>query len=114
MTHADFSKWEKIDNIPEGTFPQELLSQLIEVPDHVFIGWGYVDGVLIKPLAPEGFLYDDGTGTFYPVGSSLLGQIQHTTFGVTHDAVDKGIITEETFKEITGEDFIHHTVIENV
>ncbi len=37
-----------------------------DAPDYVFEGWGYIDGEFIKPTAPEGWLYDDATGTFYP------------------------------------------------
>lgn len=42
-----------------------------EAPDYVFEGWGYDplqdgDARFIKPEPPEGWLYDDATGTFYP------------------------------------------------
>lgn len=43
-----------------------LESQFVEAPDYVFPGWGYMDGQFIKPEPPEGWLYDDETGTFYP------------------------------------------------
>lgn len=46
-----------------GYFPPAL--EFVEAPDYVFEGWGYVDGKFIKPTPPEGFLYDDATGTFY-------------------------------------------------
>ena len=44
-----------------------------EAPDYVFEGWGYDsdetgDARFIKPTPPEGWLYDDETGTFYPEG----------------------------------------------
>lgn len=45
-------------------FPPDLL--FVEAPDYVFEGWGYADGEFIKPEIPEGWLYDDKTGTFYP------------------------------------------------
>lgn len=38
----------------------------VEAPDYVFPGWGYANGEFLKPQAPEGWLYDDETGTFYP------------------------------------------------
>ena len=43
----------------------------VDAPDYVFEGWGYDaeaegDARFIKPVPPEGWLYDDGTGTFYP------------------------------------------------
>lgn len=49
-----------------GYFPPAL--QFVEAPDYVFEGWGYVDGEFIKPTPPEGWLYDEGTGTFYQEG----------------------------------------------
>lgn len=41
-----------------------------EAPDYVFEGWGYDpyaegDARFIKPTPPEGWLYDEDTGTFY-------------------------------------------------
>lgn len=44
---------------------------IVEAPDYVFEGWGYNpdaegDDRFIKPTPPEGWLYDDATGTFYP------------------------------------------------
>lgn len=38
----------------------------IEAPDNVFEGWGYSGGGFVQPEAPEGWLYDAATGTFYP------------------------------------------------
>lgn len=46
-----------------GKFPPTDL--FVEAPDYVFEGWGYLDGEFIKPAPPEGWLYDDATGTFY-------------------------------------------------
>lgn len=42
----------------------------VEAPDYVFEGWGYNakakgDKRFIKPTPPEGFAYDDKTGTFF-------------------------------------------------
>lgn len=42
----------------------------VEAPDYVFEGWGYDatqegDARFIKPTPPDGWLYDDTTGTFY-------------------------------------------------
>lgn len=52
-----------------GFFPPSLL--FIDAPDYVFEGWGYDetkegDDRFIKPESPEGWLYDEQTGTFYP------------------------------------------------
>lgn len=43
----------------------------IETPDFVHEGWGYDenaegDARFIRPETPEGWLYDEETGTFYP------------------------------------------------
>lgn len=45
----------------------------VNAPDYVFEAWGYDasktgDERFIRPKAPEGWLYDPGTGTFYPEG----------------------------------------------
>lgn len=54
-----------------GRFPPSVL--FVEAPDYVFEGWGYDPGKkgderFIQPEPPEGWLYDKGTGTFYPEG----------------------------------------------
>ena len=41
----------------------------VETPDYVFEGWGYDetkdgDERFIKPIAPDGWTYDDASGTF--------------------------------------------------
>lgn len=45
----------------------------VEAPDYVHEGWGYDvladgDARFVKPTPPEGWLYDDGSGTFYKEG----------------------------------------------
>jgi hypothetical protein len=52
----------------------------VEAPDYVFEGWGYDDNLsgdarFIKPVPPDGFLYDDASGTFYPAGSAAPSQV---------------------------------------
>ena len=58
-----------------GKFPADCL--FVEAPDYVHESWGYQDkdadgnpitgdDRFIKPTPPEGWLYDDATGTFYP------------------------------------------------
>lgn len=54
-------------------FPPSVL--FVEAPDHVFEGWGYLNGEFIKPEPPEGWLYDDATGTFYQEGETPPSQI---------------------------------------
>lgn len=45
-------------------------TKIVEAPDYVFEGWGFDDSKsdeerFIQPIAPEGWLYDNETGTFY-------------------------------------------------
>lgn len=61
----DFSRIEDT----YGKFDEDIL--FVEAPDNVFEGWGYDDSKegderFIQPTPPEGWLYDEGTGTFYP------------------------------------------------
>lgn len=50
-----------------------------DAPDYVYEGWGF-DGTLdgddrfIQPVAPEGWLYDPASGTFYEVGTNPPSQ----------------------------------------
>lgn len=65
---ANICYWDATHQFPTvestiGYFPPDLL--FVEAPDYVFEGWGYANGEFIKPMAPEGWLYDDVTGTFY-------------------------------------------------
>lgn len=68
---AEICHWDATRQFPTvestvGYFPPSLL--FVEAPDYVFEGWGYVDGEFIKPTPPEGWVYDEDTGTFYPEG----------------------------------------------
>lgn len=68
---ANFCHWDATNQFPTkestvGYFPPEVL--FVEAPDYVFEGWGYIDGEFIKPTPPEGWIYDEETGTFYPEG----------------------------------------------
>ena len=47
-----------------------------DAPDYVFTGWGYDaakegDERFMRPQAPEGWIYDPDTGTFYRDGDDL-------------------------------------------
>lgn len=53
--------------------------ELVEAPDYVFEGWGFDaskegDERFIQPQPPEGWLYDEATGTFYPEDGVPPGQ----------------------------------------
>ena len=52
----------------KGYFPPKVL--FVDAPDYVFQGWIYDetkegDARFIQPAAPEGWAYDEKTGTFY-------------------------------------------------
>lgn len=52
---------------------KELGNSVVIAPDYVFEGWGYDiiqkgENRFIKPECPEGFKYDEKTGTFYEGG----------------------------------------------
>ena len=63
--------WDATSKFPTiestfGKFPPDVL--FVAAPDYVFEGWGYDETSAdpwIKPTPPEGWLYDDKTGTFY-------------------------------------------------
>ena len=48
----------------DGVYAPDIV--FVEAPDSVFEGWGYLDGEFIQPTPPDGWLYDEITGTFYP------------------------------------------------
>lgn len=55
--------------------------QIVEAPDYVFEGWGFNpnengDERFIKPTAPEGWEYDENTGTFYDLNFEKNQKIQ--------------------------------------
>lgn len=61
--------WDATSRFPSlestmGCFPSDVL--FVEAPDNVFEGWGYMHGEFIQPQPPDGWLYDEHTGTFYP------------------------------------------------
>lgn len=68
--------WDATSQFPtmkslEGRFAPNIV--FAEAPDYVFEGWGYDesadgDARFIKPTPPDGWLYDDATGTFYERG----------------------------------------------
>lgn len=53
-----------------GKYPPNV--QFVEAPDYVFENWGYDstksgDERFVKPTPPEGWYYDDETGSFKPI-----------------------------------------------
>ena len=64
ICHYDATRVHPTLESTVGKYPSDVL--FVETPDNVFEGWGYMDGEFIQPEAPEGWLYDEKTGTFYP------------------------------------------------
>ena len=65
-----------------GRFPADCL--FVEAPDYVNEQWGFDDTEIgdarfIKPVPPEGFIYDDETGQMYPIEmlDTLLKEAQN-------------------------------------
>lgn len=79
---SGFCHWDATAQFPcveatAGRFPPSDL--FVEAPDKVHEGWGYDptkegDERFIQPDTPEGWLYDEGTGTFYPEGEVAPSQ----------------------------------------
>lgn len=71
----------------------------VEAPDYVFEGWGYDalasgDARFIKPEAPDGWLYDDATGTFYKENSTKPSEIKGAAELTRENEELKNTITE--------------------
>ena len=74
--------WDATSQFPTlastvGRFPPSDL--FVEAPDYVFEGWGYDEALegdarFLQPKAPEGWLYDEKTGTFYQEGDIAPSQ----------------------------------------
>lgn len=68
-----FCYWDATETVGTLEHSAELFSPeivFVEAPDYVFQGWAYDetqsgDDRFIRPIPPEGWLYDDKTGTFY-------------------------------------------------
>lgn len=88
---ANICYWDATRQFPTkestiGYFPPDLV--FVEAPDYVFEGWGYVDGEFIKPTPPEGWLYDEKTGTFYQEGT-LAPSEKPTVYSVVKSVIDE-------------------------
>ena len=74
-----------------GKFPPDV--EFVSAPDYVFEGWGYDRGNTdpwIKPTPPEGWLYDETTGTFYPENDPDYGKPVETRLSEL-----KAIVTQQ-------------------
>lgn len=69
----------------------------VDAPDYVFEGWGYDpdatgDDRFIKPTPPEGWLYDDGTGTFYQEGTQAPSEMpSYDQLYAMYTAIERGM-----------------------
>ena len=97
-----FCHWEATKTFPTiestvGKFTPETL--FVEAPDFVFEGWGYDpeaegDSRFIRPTPPDGWLYDDETGTFYPENG--LPPSERPTYDdlmTMYEAIERGMTT---------------------
>lgn len=112
MAVVDFTMHgPKKSDIPQNKFPEELMNQLFEAPDDVFIGFGYdyETNKWIKPEIPDGWILDETNGTLVPdffSSKDLTAARLHELFPYVFLAVKENIIDEEQFKKITGEEFV--------
>ena len=71
-----FCHWDASNQFPSlqdtvGKFAPDIV--FVEAPDNVREGWGFDetlegDARFVRPVPPEGWEYDDETGTFYVPG----------------------------------------------
>ena len=72
-----------------GKYPPDI--QFVEAPDYVFENWGFDspktgDERFIKPTPPEGWYYDDATGSFKPINPPEPKPKPETAASVIADA----------------------------
>ena len=71
----------------------------VDAPDYVFEGWGYDaeaegDAKFIKPTPPDGWLYDDETGTFYPENElPPSDRPSYESLLTMYSAIERGLTT---------------------
>lgn len=71
---GNFCHWDatnQLKNLAYAVANFPATDVFVEAPDFVFEGWGYDplatgDARFIRPTPPEGWNYDEKTGTFYP------------------------------------------------
>lgn len=71
-----FVHWDASRDVPDldwaaSHYAPNIL--FVEAPDYVFEGWTYNataegDDRFVRPIAPDGWVYDDKTGSFKPEG----------------------------------------------
>lgn len=72
-----FVHWDASLDVPDLDWASSHYASTIhfvEAPDYVFEGWIFDetaegDARFVKPVAPDGWIYDDDTGAFKPDGT---------------------------------------------
>lgn len=70
VCHWDATRKHPTLDDTAGKYASDIV--FVAAPDYVFEGWGYDAAAeeaarFVQPTAPEGWAYDDETGTFYPL-----------------------------------------------
>ena len=100
--YEGFCHWDATRSFPTvestaGRFTPETL--FVEAPDYVFEGWGFDeteqgDARFVQPIPPEGWLYDDATGTFYPENETPPSQQpSYEDLSSMYEAIERGMTT---------------------
>lgn len=98
-----------------GRFAPDVV--IVEAPDKVFEGWGYDetkegDERFIQPTPPEGWLYDEGSGTFYQEGTTAPSQIPPTEVRVNALESENKLLKEQISAQSDQLDFYEECIAE--
>lgn len=93
FVHYDMTHLYSSVAVARSKYPPTV--QIVEAPDYVFEGWGYDPNEsgndrFIKPTPPDGWAYDEKTGTFYDPDFETKRKI--STLREELDATDYKII----------------------
>ena len=88
-----FVHWDATRDVPDLDWAASHYApniHFVEAPDYVFEGWTFDDTAegdarFVKPIAPEGWVYDDKTGTFHQEDNLEL--INADPFAATFESV---------------------------
>lgn len=86
--------------------------KIIEAPDYVFEGWGYMNGEFIKPETPSGWLYDDVTGTFYPENETPPSEQISTDKKVERLELENNLLRQQIQSLSNQNDFQEELIVE--
>lgn len=91
-----FVHWDATRDVPDLDWAASHYSseiKFVEAPDYVFEGWGFDetqdgDARFVKPIAPEGWIYNDSNGTFYPENDPPKEQEPQTSMSSVETLLD--------------------------